>query len=141
MAKVRCKACQNESGGVCSIKNIGVAVNKPRKCEAFIFAEDKVKAKEPIPTERVGYAKQQELKAKYKAERKAFMKALKAGPGNGTAKDLGLDADDSKIIMPGDSRFNMPSGNAKHPLTGDLDRFKTTADVKPENSHASKVKV
>jgi len=141
MAKVRCKACQNESNGMCSIKNIGVAVNKPRKCKAFIFAEDKVKAKEAIPTERISYTKQQELKAERKAERRALIKALKEGPGNGTAKQLGLDTEDSAIIMPGDPRFNVPTGNTKHPLTGNLDRFKTTADVKPENSHASKVKV
>ena len=141
MAKVRCKACQNEDAKYCTVKKTSVAVNKPRKCAAFILAEDKVKAREPIPTERIGYLKQQELKAKAKAERKEFMRMLKEGPGNATAKNLGLDTEESVIIQPGDPRFNIPSGNSKHPLTGDLSRFKTTADVKPENSHASKVKV
>jgi hypothetical protein len=141
MAKVRCKACQNEEATYCVVKKTSVAINKPRKCEAFILAENKVKAKEPIPTERIGYIKQQELKAKAKAERKALLKMLREGPGNGTAKNLGLDTDESRIIMPGDPRYSVPTSDPKHPLTGDLSKFKTTADVKPENTHASKVKV
>jgi len=141
MAKVKCKACQNEDSGRCVVKKVSVATNKARKCEAFLLAEDKVKAREPIHTERIGYVKQRELKAKAKADRKALWEAMRAGPGNATAKNLGLDTDDSVIIQPGDPRFNVPSGNSKHPLTGDLSKFSTTADIKPENSHASKVKV
>lgn len=143
MAKVRCKVCQNEFGGTCSIKKIGVAINKPRRCAAFILAESKVKEKQQIPTERIGYVKHQELKAEAKAQHKALIKMLKEGvaPGEGTAKDLGLVEDDSKIIMPGDARFRLPDN--KHPLTGDLSRFKTSAqaNIKPENTHASKLKM
>jgi hypothetical protein len=143
MAKVRCKVCQNEFGGTCSVKKVGIAKNKPRRCDAFILAESKVKEKQKIPTERIGYTKYQELKAEAKAQRKALIKMLKEGvtPGDGTAKNLGLVEDDSRIIMPGDSRFKMPDN--KHPLTGDLSRFKTSAqaNVKPENTHASKLKM
>ena len=141
MAKVRCNVCQNEEKSFCKIKKVGVAVNKPRKCEAYIFAEAKVKKKQEIPTEKIGYLKQQELKAKAKAERKALIKMLKEGikPNDGTAKDLGLIEEGGRIITPGDPRFRMPDN--KHPLTGDLSRFKTTADVKPENTHASKLKM
>ena len=141
MAKVRCKACQNEVGGICSVKKVGIALNKSRKCKGFILAEGKVKERQSIYTERIGYVKQKELKAKYKAERKALFEAMKAGVGNGTAKALGLETDESRIITPGDPNFKMPSGDAKHPSTGDLSRFTTTANIKPENTHASKVKV
>lgn len=141
MAKVRCKACQSETNGFCSVKKIGVAVNKPRKCNGFMLEEGKLKEKQSIPTQFIGYTKKQELKAAYKEERRKFLKALKAGPGNKTAKALGLETEESNIIVPGDPNFRVPTGDMKHPTTGDLSRFTTTADVKPENTHASKVKV
>lgn len=144
MAKVKCKVCQNEVSRVCSVKGIGVKPNKPRICEAFVLDESKIKAKESIPTTRLGYTKYQELKAKAKKERKELLEALKAGPGNKTAEALGLlEKEETSIITPGNSRFILPQGNLKHPLTGDLSRFKssTNANIKPENTHASKLKM
>lgn len=127
MAKVKCKVCANEVSAFCNIKKIGVSVNKPRICEAYTYSESKLKAKEEIPTIRLGYAEQQASKRRMKAELKRIKEELKKGPAQGTARDLGLiQPSESSIIMPGDSRFSIPR-DTKHPLTGDLSRFTTTA--------------
>jgi hypothetical protein len=125
MAKVKCKLCANEVEKICKIKKIGVKVNKKRQCEAYVYDELKAKAitdaRKKVPSTRLGYTKQQELKAERKAQIKALKEALKTKPGEGTAKNLGL-------IKPGDPGFSVPSGDLKHPLTGDLSRFTTTAN-------------
>jgi hypothetical protein len=52
---------------------------------------------------------------------------MKDGPSQGTAKDLGLiKPKEPRIITPNDSGF-YATPNTKHPLTGDLSRFLTTA--------------
>lgn len=131
MAKVRCKVCANELSGVCCIKDVSVRVNKSRSCGDYVYDEDKVKAKTKINVTRIGYRQLQENKRRMKAELKEIKKALKEGQKNGTAKDLGLiQPSESRIIQPGDPRFSMPNPDAKHPLTGDLSRFTTTATDK-----------
>lgn len=130
MAKVRCNVCANEDGSTCLIKKMHVNKNKPRKCEAYIFDEAKVKAKKDIKVTRVGYKQIEENKRRMKAELKRIKEELKKGPAQGTAQDLGLIQQPSnKIIMPGDAGFSMPR-DSKHPLTGDLSRFTTTANDK-----------
>ena len=136
MAKVRCRACQNEKAAFCVVKQISVAINKPRVCEAFLLAEGKVKARPPVRARKLGYVEHQRRKAEAKIERAELMRLSREQSSDGVVKALGSDVE----VKPGDSHFNMPSGNSKHPLTGDLSRFKTTA-IKPENTHASKVKV
>lgn len=121
MSKVRCDVCANEISGICSIKKIGVKLNKPRICEAYIYDEKKVKAKQDIPTIRVGYREQEEAKRRYKEEIKALKEAAKRGVENKTARDLGLVEEDSS------SKMFIPRKDVKHPLTGDLSRFTTTA--------------
>ena len=136
MAKVKCKVCANEVSGFCSVKKIGVKVNKHRICEAYVYDEARLKMKTEIPTVRVGYAEQQENKRRMKAELKRIKEELKKKPLNGTARDLGLiddasfSGEESRIITPGDPRFSMPRNDIKHPLTGDLSRFMTTASNK-----------
>ena len=129
MAKVKCRLCANEVSGVCSIKKIGVKVNKPRICEAYTYDEKRVKTSTKIPTTRVGYSQQQEAKRRIKAELKKIREAMKKGPNQGTAQDLGLiqPVEHKGIILPGDPNFSVPNRDLKHPLTGDLSRFTTTA--------------
>lgn len=135
MAKVKCSVCANEKAKFCTIKKIGVKVNKPRTCEAYVYDESKVKARQEIHTMKVGYRQQQENKKRMKEELKELKAMLKEGPRNKTAQDLGLYVEgkgESKIITPGDPRFTMPSKDIKHPLTGDLSRFTSSVDKKGE---------
>jgi len=129
MAKVRCKVCANELKGFCKIKKIGVKTNKPRLCEAYIYDEVKIKARDDIKVIRMGYQEQEEQRRRMKEELRELRRMLKEKPSQGTAKDLGLvKQDENNIILPGDRRFNMPSTDMKHPLTGDLSRFITNAE-------------
>ena len=45
MEKIRCtcSVCSNEKGGMCSVKNIGIHVNKHRWCSEFVQDMSKVK--------------------------------------------------------------------------------------------------
>jgi hypothetical protein len=54
MSKVKCNVCANEKGRMCIVKKIGISVNKPRICEAFIYDEIKLKAKQDIPSIKAG---------------------------------------------------------------------------------------
>lgn len=135
MAKVKCAVCANEKAKFCTIKKIGVNVNKPRKCEAYIYDESKVKARQETPSIKIGYKQQQDNKKRMKEELKALREMLKKSPENKTARDLGLPVEgkgESRIITPGDPRFVMPSRDPKHPLTGDLSRFTSSVDRKGE---------
>ena len=128
MSKVKCKVCSNEKAGFCNIKKIGVAVNKPRLCEAYLWDEGKLKAKVHVPTTRMGYKDHQESKRRLKEELKALKKSMEAESSQGTAKDLGLiKPEESKIITDSSPEFYIPRTDTKHPLTGDLSRFLTTA--------------
>ena len=128
MAKVKCRVCANEKSGLCIIKKIGVATNKPRICEAYTYDENKLKTKQEVPTIKIGYKDHQEAKRRLKEELKALKKSMEAGPSQGTAKDLGLiTPNEPKIITADDPEFYIPRTDTKHPLTGDLSRFLTTA--------------
>lgn len=127
MPKVRCNVCSNELGDMCTVKKTRINKNKSRNCEAYIFDGAKIKAKQDIPTNRVGYSDRQEAKRRMKAELKEIREEMKRGPAQGTAQNLGLIQPGSQIIKPGDPKFSMPRTDSKHPLTGDLSRFTTTA--------------
>ena len=129
--KVKCSVCGNELDSFCKIKKTRINKNKSRKCEAYIYDESKLKAKESLNTVRVSYKEQQENKRRFKEEMREVRRMLKEQPHNQTARDLGLvKPDQGTIITPGDPRFVMPNGNPSHPLTGDLSRFTTTAKEK-----------
>ena len=131
MSKVKCSVCANERGHMCLIKKIGVAINKPRLCEAYIYDEGKLKAKAHVPTIKVGYKDYQESKRRLKEELKALKKSMEAGPSQGTAQDLGLIKPvENKIVTMEDPGFYVSRTDSKHPLTGDLSRFLTTANTK-----------
>jgi len=110
--KVRCGVCSNEKVGFCSIKKTRIKPNKSRKCTAYVYDESKVKTRQSIPSIKFGYNEHREQKQLMKEERNALKVAK---------KQLSLD-----------STFDEQSaadfaGNQKHPLTGDLSRFTTTA--------------
>jgi hypothetical protein len=122
MAKVKCKVCANEVTGHCKVKKARVSVNKPRKCEAYIYDEAKFKAKEELPVTKIGYREVEEAKKLRKMEIKRLRKLAKEGPANKEAEKLGLIPRPDKPYVGGPM-----TGDAKHPLTGDLSRFMTTA--------------
>ena len=121
MAKVRCNLCSNEVSGVCKVKKSSVRTNKPRNCKDYIYDESKLKVRTDVPTIKLGYRQQEENRRRMKEELKRLKEELKKGPAQGTANDLGLVQNGSSIILPGDT---------KHPVTGDLSRFITTASDK-----------
>ena len=127
MGKVKCGICSNEVGGFCKIKKSSVRLNKSRRCEAFVLDKARLSTKEKIPVTRLGYAEMEENRKRLKAELKELRKALKAKPNQGTAQDLGLVSSD---VAPGykqtTSGLVVPT-STKHPLTGDLSRFVTSA--------------
>lgn len=131
MSKVKCAVCANETASMCKIKKVKIKLNKKRLCEAYVYDEAKVRAKQVIPTISFGYTEQEEHRKKMKEELKTLKRLMKQQPQDGTAKSLGLlkeATEESRIIKPGDPKFVMPSGDQKHPLTGDLSRFVTTAN-------------
>jgi len=128
MSKVKCGVCSNEVSGICKIKKIGVKANKPRTCEAYLYDSTKLRPRKETNVISFGYKAQQEAKKKRKAELKELKESLKRDntASKTTKPDYGL----VRQTLPKDSNFKMPSGDSKHPLTGDLSRFMTTANKK-----------
>lgn len=113
MAKVKCAICKNYEGGKCIEKDEAVKPNKPRKCELFLIDESRIKEKTPIPTMR-GVAK--EIWPEKKKEIKAQMKRAVE------------EAERDKSNLEDKRKYMGPrTDHEKHPLTGDLSRFSTTA--------------
>ena len=99
-AKVTCATCANEEGKKCLIKKSSVSLNKGRRCDKYILEPSKVKAKQIIKSVKMGYKEKEVLRREYKEQLKQF---------KAQAKQHGL------------------SNSPKHPLTGDLSRFTSTA--------------
>lgn len=117
MSKVKCKVCANETKSMCKLRKSGIKINKPRICDDFIFAPLKVKVHTEIPTVKFGYAEEQEAKRQRRAQLKE-LRAEIAKATEGTSKeDLGKAAFEAYSS----------ARDTKHPLTGDLSRFLTTA--------------
>lgn len=115
MFKIRCNVCSNEKGGFCTVKKVKVHVNKKRKCDDYIYDVSKRKVKKKIPSVRIGYVEEQNDRRKAKEHLRELKKLVNTKPGQGTAHRLGLmDTDNARMT-------------SKHPLTGDLSRFTTTA--------------
>ena len=118
MFKIRCNVCSNEKSGFCTIKKVKVHANKKRKCDDYNYDVSKLKVKKKIPSVRIGYAEEQEDRRRSKEQLKELKRWSNTKPGQKTAKDLGLGEFDSTTV----------GTNVKHPLTGDLSRFTTTAN-------------
>lgn len=102
MSKITCATCMNEDGGLCSVKRYNrVAVNKRRNCDKYVLDTSKVKEKHVLKTTRLSYAEKEALRKYYKDQLKQYKKQMKQ----------------QKLV----------SSDPKHPLTGDLSRFRSTA--------------
>jgi len=100
MRNVRCGRCKNYlEDGKCKIKKVKVAVAKKRTCDFYSLDESKVKERQVLPSRRV-LPPELAKKHRYRARKAAKLEALK--------KQYFAKVDE------------------KHPLTGDLDAFKTT---------------
>ena len=101
-AKVICATCAAEFKGKCNAKKgrPSVSINKRRRCDKYILEPSKVKEKQILKTIRMGYKEKEALRREYKEQLKQF---------RAQAKQHGL------------------TNNPKHPLTGDLSRFTSTA--------------
>lgn len=101
MRNVRCGVCISYlEDGKCKIKRVKVSASKKRSCDFYVFDDTKLVEKQIIPTTRVmnpTIAKKQ----RYRARKAAKLEELK-----------------NKYFAERDK---------KHPLTGNLDMFKTTA--------------
>jgi len=98
-----CGHCVNEDSGRCVVKNVKVKLNKKRRCVSFSLDETKISNNvNDIPVTRISYREMEENRKRAKENLKVLKQSIKEG-------DVSKYADN------------------KHPLTGDLSRFKTTA--------------
>jgi len=100
MEKITCATCANEKDRICIIKKNKVSVNKKRRCNKYILAPEKVKAKQILKSVRMSYQEKEALRKEYKEQLKLIKQAARNG---------------------------QPVQNSRHPLTGDLSRFVSTA--------------
>jgi len=97
--KVTCATCVAEYKGKCNAKKgrPSVALNKRRNCDKYELEPTKVRAKQVLKTIRVPYREKEVLRKEYKEQLKQYNAATKT------------------------------QSNIKHPITGDLSRFASTA--------------
>lgn len=111
--KVICGVCLNQTAGFCSFKKSKVKLKKKRCCDKFKKDVDKVSFKQEIPTTR-----RPDWFWMDKKERKKMLQEMIAE----AKKQMAAKA--NKTIQ--------GTGDSKHPLTGDLSRFTTTAPKEGE---------
>ena len=102
MGKITCATCRCEVNRKCNAKKgrPSVAINKRRRCDKYILEASKVKEKHILKSVRVGYREKEALRREYKRQLKQFRSDAKHG---------------------GKLQEN------RHPITGDLNRFTSTA--------------
>ena len=101
MRNVRCGVCISYlDDGKCKIKKVKVAGGKKRNCDFYVFDDTKVVEKKELPKMR-GVHPAIAKKQRYRARKAAKLEAAK-----------------EKYFKERES---------KHPLTGNLDMFRTTA--------------
>jgi len=99
--KITCATCLNEENRYCTIKKVTIALNKRRNCDKYILEATKVKEKQVLKTIKVSYQEREAIRKEYKEQLRSLRAAAKQG--------------------------NIEPHNMKHPLTGNLDRFTSTA--------------
>ena len=98
--KIVCATCGNEKDSRCTVKkNQGVHVNKRRDCNLYLLAPEKIKMRQVLDSVYVPPNQREEFKKIYKQEEKRRKEA-----------------------------HSGVSTNVAHPLTGDLSRFRSTAN-------------
>ena len=106
MRNVRCGVCVSYlKDGKCKIKKVKVSAGKKRSCDFYVFDDSKIVEKQVLPTTRAMHPAVAK-KHRYRARKAAKLEALK-----------------EKYFKERDE---------KHPLTGNLDMFKTTASEDDE---------
>lgn len=110
IGRVKCRVCVNETDEYCSIKRCKTKSNKSRVCESFIMEEAKIGISiKPKCTKRPDdYWNRKELK---KAHKKQIIEAL--------------EKQKQAVVSP---PSYLDVVNNKHPLTGDLSRFTSSAN-------------
>lgn len=100
MGKITCATCNNEYQFKCNAKKgrPSVAINKRRNCDKYVLDPEKVKVKQILKTVKMGYKEKEILRREYKEQLRLAKEQLKV------------------------------SSDPKHPLTGDLSRFKSTVE-------------
>jgi hypothetical protein len=101
--KIKCVWCDNYSNSVCSVKKQKIKARKGRRCADFIPNEDALQ-KEANRGKDTGVKRRPDWYWMTRAEKKAIMKRRE------------------------EAIREALSGGGDHPLTGDLSRFKTTAE-------------
>lgn len=110
--KIICQTCLNQTDGFCSFKKTKIKLKKKRVCDKFRHDLSKVKDKKPIQTTKRPdwYWDREERRRIYREELRKYREKL--------------EREEIQTIN--------PTKDAKHPLTGDLSRFKTTANKEKE---------
>jgi len=109
MGKVTCGTCVYEEKGICVIKKTKTKPNKRRTCDKHCTDTKKIKFTQEIPTtRRPEWFWDREERRRL---RKEFLENLSKSMTENAKKEV-------TIAAPKDP---------KHPLTGDLSRFHTTA--------------
>lgn len=106
--KVSCSVCESYYNKFCTTKRVMVSANKKRSCDKFVYDKNKTKTGVPIPTTRITFKEKEMLKNEHKEELKIMKEKFKDG----------VKIKPENIVR---------TTNEKHPLTGDLSRFTTTA--------------
>ena len=102
--KITCATCLNEENRHCTVKKATVTLNKRRNCDKYVLEATKVKEKQVLKTIKTSYREREALRKEYKEQLKSFKALAKEGK-------------------------TVPH-SLKHPLTGNLDRFTSTAGDK-----------
>jgi len=105
MKKVMCSVCINYISGLCSIKKVGVKAKKKRVCNKYNHDESKIHQKQSIPS-----IKRPSWFWLTRSEKKKLIKEHLE-----QTKKIKTDTND-----------------LKHPITGDLSKFITTASIEEE---------
>ena len=100
MEKITCATCVNEENKRCVVKKSKVAINKRRNCDKYILEATKVKAKQILKIVRMSHVEKEVLRNEYKQQ----LRQLRVDAKNGGFQQ-----------------------NSRHPITGDLSRFSSTA--------------
>ena len=106
--KVTCNACLHQTDGFCDLKKCKVKLKKRRVCDKFERDNNKITFKQHTPTTR---------RPDWYWDREERRRLLKEALRD-IQKQAMAQAQHGNIEMVNDT---------KHPLTGDLSRFKTTA--------------
>lgn len=110
--KVTCGICTHETNSYCGKKKCKIKPNKRRQCDIFELDTSRVKIKQPIESiKRPDFFWDEKLKKQMRRD----MRKKMAG---------------EMIKQVEESTINKSEGDIKHPLTGDLSKFKTTSSSK-----------